>query len=81
MNNDNINKQIPMLRAKLIKQMNVEKSLENGVTSNSVCEFKLTRVNKHGENKVKVVVEMVGEQNPVEIDLDREDHLNKKFCL
>ncbi len=81
-NNDTINKQIPNLREKLNKLMKEETVLENGVTSNSVCEFKVSTINKIGENKIKVIVEILGEENSVnEIDLENEENLNKTFTM
>ena len=82
LNNDSINKQIPLLRAKLIKQMPLETIVDKGVTSNSVCEIRLLSVSKHGENRVKIKVEMLGGQEAFrEIDLDEDENIGKKYSL
>jgi len=92
-NCDNINKQIRELQIKLSKQIQEEKVLGNGVTSNSVCEIKLIRLNRTNkldkldkldeENKVIVTVELQDEENsiPCEIDLYQEENMNKKFTM
>lgn len=77
---DNINKQIPEMKTRLMRLNQAEKNLEDSTISNSICEISMTRLVKQSDSKIKLFVQIINQDSCIEIDLE-EENLNKTFTM